>query len=413
MKKMPLFLLICLSLLPLNAYAFEESENFNEFDNIFNTTKTPFRTENRVIELGFNFGIGISNNFLRINEIFRETLVLDFDNISNGFGMNMGLDYVPFYFNYKTETWGIGLSANFNTTGALRVSENLISLNLAENDKSEASAAAFVSAGIDSFFHVKKFKISFRPAVFFPIAYLKTELSYSVGIERDFTVNMEAYYDIKIYTAFPLEDIDRDNYLSGFPGFDFSLGVAYPLAKEIGLQDRFPIFNFDVGLDLINIPIYGSRLDNYMHIFSRMASDDFIDGAFYGGGWEYEYIEDYDASGKRLYRPFKSITWVSWKPIPGSSFLTLNPSVGFAINPIYVKPLHLETGFNMILSFANTFITTAGIRYDDRVWINSFDLALNVRMFEINLGASLQSPSFTRSFDASGLGVSFGFKTGW
>jgi hypothetical protein len=62
---------------------------------------------------------------------------------------------------------------------------------------------------------------------------------------------------------------------------------------------------------------------------------------------------------------------------------------------------------------ANVFITTPGINYNDRRWINSADFVLNLRAFEFDLGISFQSQSFVISWQGAGLGINIGLKFGW
>jgi hypothetical protein len=104
--------------------------------------------------------------------------------------------------------------------------------------------------------------------------------------------------------------------------------------------------------------------------------------------------------------------WADWR-VFGNRLLSFRPKVGFAISPLYIKPFVLEGGADVCLDLANILITTVGINYEDRLWKNSLNIALNLRAFEIDLGVELRSPDFLKSWDAAGFGASLGFKFGW
>jgi hypothetical protein len=92
---------------------------------------------------------------------------------------------------------------------------------------------------------------------------------------------------------------------------------------------------------------------------------------------------------------------------------TLTPEVGFAINPLYNKPFSMEAGIKARLDISNLFIATFRMGYHDRFWKNSLDLALNLKAFELNIGADLRSQDFIKSWTGSGFGVNAGFKFGF
>ena len=106
------------------------------------------------------------------------------------------------------------------------------------------------------------------------------------------------------------------------------------------------------------------------------------------------------------------LIWADWHPF-GSAPISFIPTLGFAINPLYEKSFSLETGLKTRLDLGNIFITTFGIGYHDRLWINSVDFILNFRAFEFNFGMDMRSPSFVKSWTGGGVGVNVGFKFGW
>ena len=86
--------------------------------------------------------------------------------------------------------------------------------------------------------------------------------------------------------------------------------------------------------------------------------------------------------------------------------------LGFAINRLYVPIGSVEAGINASLDLGNIFVTTAGINYTDRKWKNSLGFIFNFKIIELDLGLSMQSPNFKKSWQGAGLGVNVGLKIG-
>ncbi|MDR1318963.1 MAG: hypothetical protein LBJ90_05000, partial [Treponema sp.] len=120
----------------------------------------------------------------------------------------------------------------------------------------------------------------------------------------------------------------------------------------------------------------------------------------------------YGTGEKIILRPFKMLAWADYRPF-NSGILSLIPSLGFAVNPLYEQPASVEGGLKIRCDLANIFIPTFGISYEDRLWKNSLDLIFNARAMEIDLGIAIQSQNFDKSWTASGLAVSVGIKAGW
>jgi hypothetical protein len=51
--------------------------------------------------------------------------------------------------------------------------------------------------------------------------------------------------------------------------------------------------------------------------------------------------------------------------------------------------------------------------YEDRLWKNSIDFALNLRAFELDFGFDMRSQDFLKSWTAAGLDAFVGLKFGW
>jgi hypothetical protein len=396
MKKPAFFLFICLIILPC-IYA----------DN------GKGRIKDRTVEIGLNAKVGFSNDFLSTTEFFQKTFVLDLDKIKNGININFDANASPLYFNYNNKNnWGFGLSIKADVYGILGLSGKMLSFSEAVAEKSDISAAVFAEAGIPVFFHLQKFKIKIKPALFYPVIYAVSDISYTFSSDNSGTI-LNIAYDINVYSAYSIE---KYNGITGTPGADFQLGVEYPLSNALGLNDKFFMLDFDLGLDIVNIPLLSSSVKDYMKISGNIGNDKpFVfgsDNSDMGDLFDFDSDTTYGENKRKVMRPFKMIARADWRPL-GIRLLTVIPEAGFSINSLYSKPFSLEAGLKTRLDISNLFIATLGMGFYDRLWRNSLDLALNLRVFELDLGVDLRSQRFIKSWTGSGFGINAGLKFGW
>jgi hypothetical protein len=385
--------------------------------------KKPVGVGNRSFEIGLvNTNVIFANNFLAIKKIFQDIVVVDLDYLADGFMVNLGLGEVPFYFTYNSKKeWGFGLSTDVEGIGILGLSGNMLTLREAVKENSDIGGALFASVTGKAFFNVQEFKVKVNPSLFYSLLYvtpsprsssiLEYTLDYSKG-----TV-LYADYDIRVYSGFSL---DGYNGLTVKPGFDFSLGVEYPLSKKVELIDSNPFLDFDVSLDLINIPFIPSKMKDYKQFKGRIGNKDpikFLDDE--GGNFLSSFEPNVDSeSGEYeigVKRPFKMIVSANWRPIPGdwNKRFSVIPLIGFCHNELYYEHFSLEIGINGCLNLSNIFLAKIGFNYTDRMFVNSIDLGLNLRAFELDIGADLRSQKNIQSWKGDGLGLRFGLKFGW
>jgi hypothetical protein len=422
MKKFTTLLVIFLFVHSFCLFADDAVEPFGDDPLDTAGNKKPFGIQDRSFEIGLvNLNLNFANNFLTVPEFFQDVIVIDIDKLADGFMFNLGLNIAPFYFTYKSKKgWGLGLSTNVDAVGIFNIPGKILSLKEAVKENSDIGGALFASATINTFFNVQKLKVKINPSLYYAVAYAtpSPKSSSSLLYTLDYTDGtvLCVDYDMRVYTAFPLDDLDNFN-LTAKPGLDFSVGVEYPLAKEIGLSKILPFLDFDIGLDLINVPFIPSRMTDYMQINGRVGSDKPI--TFFGGGGDlfssFETINDFEngEAEVKVSRPFKIIARVDWRPLFGTRLLTVTPVIGFCHNDLYYEPFSLEAGLNACLNLANFFLVKAGVNYTDRLFINSIDLAFNLRAFELDLGVDIRSQKSSQSWKGAGLGVNFGLKFGW
>ena len=381
-----------------------------------------FRFKDRTVELGLNAGFDFSNDFFSLGDFRQERMVLDLDNFTGGLNLNTGLDITPFYLGFNINNiWGFGISANINYYGHIGLSKNLISLDQAIDEKSDASFAVFADAALNFFFNVNHFKLKFRPSVYYSVLYSKPDIVYTFDTTDTPYLNLE--YDMRIYTALQIDDIDNIkfdiNAFSAAPGFDISFGFEYPLYRAAGLYKVFALFDFDIGMDFMHIPIHPAVLRHYTQLSGGFTVDvdtlenvfDFIDND--------DFFDDNDLFNDPVYgedkisveRPFRAKLWIAWRPM-GSRLLTLTPQLGFSINPLYLEPFSMEYGVKAKFDLINLLTLTAGVNFEDRIWKNNLHVTFNLRILELDLGIEARSYEFFNFWNTGGLGVHVGLKFG-
>jgi len=383
--------------------------------------------EARSFEIGLaNLNVNFFNSFLSIEEVFHDVVVIDIDKLSDGFRLNFGLNVTPFYFTFNSKKgWSFGLSTEVETIGILGVSGKMLTISQAVKDNSDISGALFASATINTSFYMQKFKVNLNPSLFYALAYITPSPGSSSGIMYkldypDGGTVLCVDYDIRLYTGFPLDSNDGSS-LTSKPGLDFSIGVEYPLAKETGLSKILPFLDFDLSLNLIHVPFIPSKITDYKQIKGRMGSDKPI--TFFNGdsNTDDNFFSSFDTNsapeiGKEeieVSRPFKMILSADWRPLFGAKLLTISPLIGFCYNSLYYEPFSFEIGVNGCLNLANFFMFKVGFNYTDRIFINSVGIVINLRVFELDIGADLRSQTVPQSWTGGGFGVNVGLKFGW
>jgi hypothetical protein len=230
--------------------------------------------------------------------------------------------------------------------------------------------------------------------------------------DADGTLKVLVTYDVKVYSAFSLESIlgeSNDPFaLTGHGGVDFGGGVEYPLFEFL-----------DIGATITHMPLVPAVLNDYMQmegtvgietddLIGAITGDDGIDSVLQLPGDEGTV---YGKDNKTILRPFKMIFDADYRPF-NTKLLSLKPSLGFAISPLYVRPFVMEGGLTVQTNVINLLVAAVGINYTDHLWKNHLDLAINLRALELDLGVGLQSESFTKSW-SSGFAIVIGIKVGW
>ncbi|MDR2543789.1 MAG: hypothetical protein LBC80_10135 [Treponema sp.] len=409
-KKLFLFFVILFIAVNIQAEEYQTEEN----------RTGGFRMGNRTFEIGIlNVDGGFANNYFGSSEIFTNKLKLNTNYLANGLKFSLDMNVRPLFFNVNIkDNWGFGLDfANITAYGNIDISGELLSLKKPANETFGAGASAFADIGIPVFFHLRDIiwerdlKITFRPAFYTPLVFTKPNMRYYFD-DKDGGSLLKLDIGAKVFTPFSL-----DNNASGMNtsiGFDFSIGAEYPLYSWI-----------DVGVNIINFPFLSSKLTHCMVIdeslwldTSKIDVSDVINGKVKLEDVEFHNLDDFEldpsyiSANRKTFRPFKMVFHANYRPLE-TQLLTLIPTLGFSVNPVFVRTGSIETGIKARCDLANLFITTVGIVYEDQLWKNGIDFILNLRAMELGFGISMQSQRFGKSWTAAGLRANFGLKFGY
>ncbi|MDR2966313.1 MAG: hypothetical protein LBU88_11150 [Treponema sp.] len=409
MKRIALLIIICLLFIPC-IYA-EETDSEDSWEYEDDVDLGGFWIQDRGFEMALAYinDAHFANNYLPANMMFTGVIKIDLDNFPSIFQAQVGVNMTPFYFKYDSKKgWGFGLSIiEFQITGFTGINFDISKITDAKNKRTDLGFAAFVNFTPSAFFHIQNFKISVMPTLFYPVAYATSKISYTLDGSKNYASFM---CDIDLYTPF-----NYDTYSGGIQGLtsmmgmDISASVEYPLSRELGLQNIHSILNFDVGAGFTALPFIPGTMKNGLNITANAS----VDASDVMNITNHIFFDSQSfTKDKSIYRPFIMHFWANWKPL-GTELITVTPLIGFAVNTLYAEPGSIEGGITGHLNLNNLFHVRLGINYLDRMWINSMHLALNLRLIEFNLGLSLRSQDFAKSWEGGGLGFTLGAKIGW
>lgn len=362
---------------------------------------------------------------INVNDAFRRPIEIDLDDLLRGIKLDAGASVEPLSININwKDKWGFGFDiGHIDVTGNLTIPEEVLGFREVKDKNFGAGLAAFVDFGIPVFFHVADAKVKFRPSAYLPIAYAEPNVKYSYT-----GTSMKVNYDIRLFMPVSLDvsssgDISMPaldwnttimDMLKNNLGYDFSLGLEYPLFSWL-----------HIGVDFINIPVPGlsASLNDYLHIEGEIALDYgnidipgiISDDSTFDLESLYSMTTDFNSrhgSSGRIRRPFKMLAYASYQPFE-VAFFKLLPVIGFSYNRIYPVPGAFEGGLTIRLDFGNCYILDFGWNYMDRKWKNSINSTLNLRLIQFDSGIIFQSSDFVKSWQGAGFAFNFGIKMGW
>jgi hypothetical protein len=382
----------------------------------------------RTFELGFNTGISVANSFIGMDKIFQKTMEIDLTQDPKPLYFDLGADF-DFFINLNIlDKMGFGIFSGIEAMGQFSLSEDLQKFLQGNTPGKTYSGdigtggSVFMEAGASGYFYIKKFRVSVRPAYYFPFMYMKPNGHYRLYTSNDGSgyVSANFEYDLALYTSFApsdnSDDLNMDNFgmSSGRGGVDLAAAVDYPLLS-----------NLTLGATVTHIPIFPAELTHYTSIKGGkvLESEDFLNELIDGGDFG-DMLEDKKITSSHgsllIFRPFKFGVNAVYTPFKNRilSFSVI-PQIGYAYNEIYLEPHSFEAAVKARLGLLNImrsnplFIFTVGTGYEDKLWRHGFDFTVNLRAFQWDVGIAVQSEDFVKSFQGAGIALSTGMIFGW
>ena len=428
------FALLLVLLFTLNIYA-QDSDVQNDDRGLFSndeSTKEPEKEKkrfwDRYFEIGFNTNIGISNNYFHISDFLKEEIIIDMNDINDGIG-NRGLNLytnldTDFFLNINTSAFKASIFSGIESKVNFALEKGLIDFLANGNEldqEFDVGAGVGVSVYEENSFSleipIKKLKIKAVPSYFVPVFYIPyTAATVTSVVTTDGTVSAKGNTTASVYSALPLDNLSELSYSTitdafAHGGFDISLYAQYKLFK-----------NLEVGAFLTHVPIvpanlsctnkYTASLDFTMEgILNQLSENGTVDTSNFNYDLSDNIATDEDSI--KLVRPFKIGFNANWK-VFDSNILIISPMIQFKFADFTLKNL-LGFGFDYSVtakSYLGPLEPAFTTSYIDSIFSQQLDIALNLRLFEIDFMISTQSANFARSFAGSGLGVGVGFKVG-
>jgi hypothetical protein len=381
----------------------------------------------KYFEIGFDAGAGFDNGLLGISDFFKEELVIDLSELSqgiskNGAGLNFSLS--PGFFINITPVgkglWGFGVLFNIEGSINANISKSLFTLisegNINERDSAgdlSVSGGIFTEIGMRSWAQYevagRTLYIGVKPSIFTPVVYIQSNsgISYNLSTEREGRegIFVHSKGEINIYTPTSLENIKPGRFILP-SGFDLSLEGEYGL---------FPFL--DVGGSFSNIPLAAALLTNLMKISMTefdipLTGEDLMTGNISIPDIELKRTYDNNVELK-VRRLLRFDIYARYRPL-NSELLVLKPNAGFSANINKGdEEFFFNAGLEARLNLKNIFAFYIGSGYKETIWMHKAGLCLNLRAFELDLEAALRDRAFSGAFKGRGFHFNLGLRFGW
>lgn len=365
----------------------------------------------RFVEFGIDAGAGVANDLIGAEDLLKKQIEINLDDIRNevkdgGLKLNVDAAGAVFFHFESKQLWGFGLSADAEGGVFANVPKQIFTILADGNKENHSVSGDFITAYGGVFADVevdahltlfKKLKLGLAPALYVPIIYVpKSSIRYNLEAEDNLKFHTDG--EIKVYSPFSF-DSSEGNVLDG-AGFDLSLYAEY---------DLFPLL--DIGADITHIPVVPSTLKHEM----RLSTDFEVDGSQLIKDGELDIPDDmikteyFEDASKTVMRPLRFDFYANIKPL---SFLRIRPNIGFTVLTPSEEP-YFNAGLDLRLNVARLLFFHLGTGYEETLWKHRAALAINLRVFELDIEAGLRSQEFIDSFQLHGFNLAVGVRFGY
>lgn len=376
----------------------------------------------RFFEVRFPMNVSFSNNTFFVEDYMKENVVIDLSEIAaamtpDGFVTNVNIGLNP-GIALHTKIFDFGLEIAPDTTGKFQLSKSIFDFLGSGNGNStpgelftagvNASADAFLGINTKLVLKTKKFSLGVAPNLFIPIAAVNTK-DYSISVtDVDGKITAKANANLNMYSCLDVNKLTSGNFdASSLPSELFNQ-VGADLGIIVGYQHNKRL-NFET---TVRVPVVPGRLYNLMPMSVAWGWDASIEdlmnpvvGEFKAPDIQMGTVVPVEYF---INRPLKANLAATWKS-PGSFMkLTAGGGVGvrhpFASDTTEIE-VYPEYNLGLGLSLFGLIGVNASTEYTDQLFIHKAGVDVNIRLIEVQAGASIVGPTMESSFKVGGLGA--------
>ena len=374
-----------------------------------------FFSKNRFLELKVGAEAGLSNNLFSANEFMKKELVIDLHKLADecpDTGISILANANPsLEMNLNIKSLSIGFSTGVDFFQRMDIHKSLVEFLGYGNNIGQPliagiteNAEIFTYAQANVGFNFKRFRLHVKPAVFIPVLTINNSGGSFVFInEADGTMKVHSNMNMAVYTTLDLTMKDGkisvntaalENTLYTGYGFDIAGSISLPFTDK-----------FCIGADA-RIPIFPGRLNKKYSITSDFAFESTI---LEIGNKQFQFADPVVDAGVEeevwVNRPIKLFGYVDTKLF--GKLVELHVGAGFGIRKPFTEASLFYVEYQLGAALNLFSIVKVGIytQYMDQVFAHGFGMTLNVRFVQLDLGATIQSADFKKSFVGAGAGA--------
>lgn len=387
----------------------------------------------RKVEFGGDAKFSFSQNLFSIEEIFTETLKIDFPKMHNqlnggDFTIRTNND-VNLFFNVDVGLFSVGLEWDALNLGGKFILSNDIFKFLSEGNVLDEKMKFSIGMGLDAFstyslpvgVNLGRIKFVAKPSIFIPLFYMpdpEAGFEYYVDSQSGET-SAKLFLNTSIYTVFN----PKFSFADGLKNIDFSRIIS-----DYGTY--FNAVGFDIGgsveyewdetLDLggyINMPVIPGRLNYCISALmeknisvpsaAQLITGEGISEDIFGGDLFDESETTFGpAKTYKINRPLRFGAEASWRPF--GNWWALRPSLGLAFRNPFSKDFrkgdfYVEYALNVDMRVLYVFCFNLTSAYLEQNFVQELGIGFNFKVMEIDFNIASSSPSFAKSFGLGGV----------
>lgn len=369
----------------------------------------------RFFEVKAGLDLSVANNALSATDVLKKELVLDLRKLADdcpasGYNVTAGVN-TSLAMNINIVKFHLGFSTGVETYEKLEIGKGIfdflgygntmgqtITTNI--NNNAEIFAFSQLDIGLD----LKRFNIHVKPAIFAPVAIVKNSGGTATARNTaDGKILIDALLDTEVYTPLGVTMENGQikinpnsigaNMFTGF-GFDVAGSIRIPLSKSFGIEAE------------ARIPLIPGRIKTKYRVGSQFSMETSL---FQLGNTQPNFTNP-TVSGPietnlAVNRPLKAAAYLD-KNLIGKLFnIHLGGGVGirnaFTDGAVFYPEYYL----GLTLNIFDVFKLGVSSAYRDQVFIHQLGTTLNIRFIQLDVGGSLQSSNFKKSFTGAGAGA--------